>query len=157
MLCHIIPQKCPSEEKDFQAENTQILHQLQSSLIDANVFIISSTFPSSPDPSTSSFYLRNARPPSDTSILEICSRRRRPSSEDQRCLAKMAGKIGKGILHHQGLSYIPEIIRAELTRGPLCYRDNSRTCCQEILWRPTVAPDIYQLEGSSWRFPLFSD
>ena len=36
-------------------------------------------------------------------------------------------------MNHQGLSYVPKIIRTELTSGPLWYWQNSKTRCQKIL------------------------
>ena len=32
---------------------------------------------------------------------------------------------------------------AGITMRALCHREDSRTCCQEILWRPAVTPDTY--------------
>ena len=56
--------------------------------------------------------------------------------------------MAEGVVHHQGLSYVPEIIRTELTSGPFWHRENSKTCCHEILWRPAVGPDTYS--GTSY-------
>ena len=58
------------------------------------------------------------------------------------------GEDVKGVVHHQGLSYVPEIIRTELTSGPFWHRKNSKTCCHEILWRPAVSPNTYS--GTSY-------
>ena len=75
--------------------------------------------------------------------------------QDQKIRAEMLDgwEDVKGILHHQGLSYVPEMIRAELTSGPLRHRDDSRTRCQETLWRPAVALNTCSLsEGHQLRF-----
>ena len=55
-------------------------------------------------------------------------------------------------MHHQGLSYVPEIIRIELT-SHFGIEKSSRARCQEILRRPAVAPDTYSSsEGHQLRF-----
>ena len=64
--------------------------------------------PTSPDiytPSAPNSYLWNARPPFVTSILEMRFGKRRPSSE------MLDGwEDVKEVVHHQGLSYVPENI-----------------------------------------------
>ena len=46
-----------------------------------------------------------------------------------------------------------EGITKALSPRALWHQKESRTCCQEILWRPVVASDIYSLlEGHQLRF-----
>ena len=67
------------------------------------------------NPSAPNSYLRNARPPFVISILEMRSGRKRPSPE------MLDGwEDVKGVVHHQGLSYVPEIIKTELTIKKTC-------------------------------------
>ena len=111
-----------------------------------------------PDPSAPSSYLRSARLPSATSALgctpgTLASRRLenslrtssfryfssgytlRKKTSKPRIRAEMLVGLGgcRESLHYQGLSYVPQTIRIELTSGLFWHRENSRTCCQKIL------------------------
>ena len=53
----------------------------------------------------------------------------------------------KGVVHHQSLSYVPEVIRTELISR---HHDEGTSAskrlenlCQEMLWRPAVAINTY--------------
>ena len=54
----------------------------------------------------------------------------------------------EGVVHHQGLSYVPEIIRIELTSH--FGIENSRTCCQKIL-------AVAATETTRAGLPMFTD
>ena len=99
MLCHVFPQRSQSEEEDLQAENTRILHRMQSLLTYANVSVISSTSSSSLAPLYQFFCLRNARPLSATSVLRYVSE----EDHTQKIRAEMLDgwEDVEGILHYQ--------------------------------------------------------
>ena len=66
-------------------------------------------------PSAPNFYLRNARSLSGTLILEMRSGWGRSSPRSRR-ESLMSWKDVEGVVHHQSLFYIPQIIRTGLTR-----------------------------------------
>ena len=64
-----------------------------------------------PDLSISSFYMQNARPPFATTVLEMRSKRICPSLRGQ---GEDAWWMRRCWENHQGLSYVPEVIRTKL-------------------------------------------
>ena len=111
ILCHVFPQRSQDEEKVFR--------HFGHLLFEFN-------------PATLSSYQRYARPPSLFQFWR-CAPEEGILVQDQ----FDSGKDFKGVVHHQGLSYVLEIIRTKLTT------ENSRTRRQEILWRPAVVPNTY--------------
>ena len=169
MLYHVFPQRRQGKEDDLRAENTQTLRQLRQHL--GHLFF-------EPNPSAPSSYLRSARLPSATSALGCTpststSRQLenslrtsffhyfnfgdalRKKTSKSRIRTEMLDGLGGCWGNQQGLSYIPKIIRTELTI--------EKTRCQEMLWRPGVASQlishnlggiayVYRLEGHELRF-----
>ena len=77
--------------------------------------------------------LQNARPPSTASILEMRSGRRRPSPGSAWWRGGCWGSCA--------------------SPRALYHREDLRTRCQKILWRPAVTPDTYSSsEGHQLRF-----
>ena len=66
----------------------------------------------------------------------------RKKTSQPRIRTEMLDGLGRCRGNHQGLSYVPEIIRIELT-SHFGIEKSSRTRCQEILWRPAVVPNTY--------------
>ena len=85
MLCHVFPQRSQDEEK--------VLRHFGHLLFEFN-------------PATPSSYRRCARPPS---LLQFwrCAPEEDVLVQDQ----FDGGEDVEGVVHHQGLSYVPEIIR----------------------------------------------
>ena len=109
MLCHIFPQR---GKEDFRAKNAQVLCRLQSSLANANIsgFYL---FFFEPNPSAPSFYLRSAHSSSTTLVRDI--RTKKTSKPRIRAETLDDGEDVEEVVHHQGLSYVLEIIRNKLT------------------------------------------
>ena len=96
---------------------------------------------SSSSPSAPSYCLQDARHPS--AQFWRCAPEEDVLVQDQ----LDGGEDVEGVVHNQGLSYVPEVIRIELTSRTLRHQENSRTRCQEILWRPAVALNTCPLLG----------
>ena len=135
------PQRSPAEEEDLRAENTKILHRLQSSLTNAS---LSGLTLSNSSPSSSLLPLHQVlvcgthvlpqlrqfwntfqselvdEGPYKASIGGMRLRLQELQQEDnfaQKARAdglKEGWEDSEGVLHHQGLPYVPEIIRTEL-------------------------------------------
>ena len=133
------PQRSPDEEKVLRAENTQILHRLQSLLTNASVSGIFSTSSSLPSltplyqvlicgtyvlPQLCHFWDTfrvelAAEGPYKASIGGIRLRLQELQEEDAeakkiRTEKRKSWEEIDGVLHHQGLPYVPELIRTEL-------------------------------------------
>ena len=122
--------------------NTQILHPLQSSLAMSTSLDIYT-------PSAPNFYLRNNRPPFVTSILDMRFGKRRLSPE-----MLDSWEDVKEVVHHQGLSYVPEIIWTELTSRHHDEDTLALRKLEDLLLRKNTGPTVatYQLEGHQLSF-----
>ena len=131
------PQRSQGEEEVLRAENTRILHRLQSSLTSASISGITSTQHLTPPhhiiicgthvfPQLRQFWdtLRQdltSEGPYKVSIGGMRLRLQELQEEDTQAQTIRAEKLGKdgwedteGILHYQSLPYVPEILRTEL-------------------------------------------
>ena len=126
-------QKNEDEEEKFQTENTQILHHLQSLLTSATLLGLSTSLSLSPLHQVlicgthalpqlrqfwSTFRLELANEgPYQASIGSMRLRLQElqeTDSEAQELRSKEGYEEVEGVLHHQGLPFVPEAIRTEL-------------------------------------------
>ena len=127
------PQRSQDEEEELQAENGQIFHCLQNSLTSANLASLSTPSHLHQVLICGTYVLPQLRQfwdglrgeltsegPYTVSIGGMRLRLHKLQAEDEHARKLRAEQLAKdwrdikGVLHHQGLPYVPEIIRTEL-------------------------------------------